>query len=105
MCKPEITMTEPLTTQTPPTRTETDTIGSLEIPQTAYWGVHTARANQNVPITRRPINVHPDFVRAFACVKQAAARANAEIGALDERRAGSLMPPARRSRRAGFMTS
>lgn len=83
-------MTEPLTAQTPPTRTETDSIGNLEIPETAYWGVHTARANENFPITRRPINVYPDFIRAFACVKQAAARANAEIGALDERRAGLI---------------
>lgn len=70
-----------------PTRTETDSIGSLEIPAAAYWGVHTARAMENFPITRRPINVYPDFIRAFACVKQAAARANLEIGALDERRA------------------
>ncbi|WP_166969227.1 aspartate ammonia-lyase [Brevibacterium atlanticum] len=83
----------PLTAQNPqatPTRTETDSIGSLEIPDTAYWGVHTARANENFPITRRPINVYPDFIRAFACVKQAAARANAEIGALDEQRANLI---------------
>ncbi|GAA1555634.1 aspartate ammonia-lyase [Brevibacterium picturae] len=80
-------MTEPLNAQTVPTRTETDSIGSMEIPETAYWGVHTARANENFPITRRPINVYPDFVRAFACVKQAAARANSEIGALDDERA------------------
>ncbi|TSI14916.1 aspartate ammonia-lyase [Brevibacterium aurantiacum] len=70
-----------------PTRTETDSIGSLEIPDTAYWGVHTARAMENFPITRRPVSVYPDFIRAFACVKQAAARANLEIGALDEQRA------------------
>ncbi len=69
------------------TRTETDSIGSLEIPASAYWGVHTARAHENFPIARRPISVYPDFVRAFACVKQAAARANLEIGALDEQRA------------------
>src|SRR5699024_5687221 len=75
------------TTQTSPTRTETDSIGSLEIPDTAYWGVHTARANENFPIARRPISVYPDFVRAFACVKKAAARANAEIEALDDQRA------------------
>ncbi|WP_245940852.1 MULTISPECIES: aspartate ammonia-lyase, partial [Brevibacterium] len=72
------------------TRTETDSIGSLEIPASAYWGVHTARANENFPITRRPINVYPDFVRAFACVKQAAARANAQIGALDSQRANLI---------------
>ena len=69
------------------TRTETDSIGSVEIPASAYWGVHTARAHENFPIARRPISVYPDFVRAFACVKQAAARANHEIGALDEKRA------------------
>src|SRR5690606_9429790 len=34
-----------------------------------------------------PISVYPDFIRALACVKQAAARANLEIGALDEQRA------------------
>ena len=69
------------------TRTETDSIGSLEIPAAAYWGVHTARAHENFPIARRPISVYPNFIRAFACVKQAAARANLEIGALDEQRA------------------
>jgi aspartate ammonia-lyase len=84
------TASTPLTTQTSPTRTETDSIGSLEIPDTAYWGVHTARANENFPIARRPISVYPDFVRAFACVKQAAARANAEIGALDDQRANLI---------------
>ena len=78
------------TSQNYPTRTETDSIGSLEIPDTAYWGVHTARANENFPIARRPVSVYPDFVRAFACVKQAAARANAEIGALDDQRANLI---------------
>ena len=73
-----------------PTRTETDSIGSLEIPAAAYWGVHTARAMENFPITRRPVSVYPDFIRAFACVKQAAARANLEIGALDEQRANLI---------------
>ncbi|WP_193071309.1 aspartate ammonia-lyase [Brevibacterium sp. FME37] len=73
-----------------PTRTETDSIGSLEIPAAAYWGVHTARAGENFPIARRPVSVYPDFVRAFACVKQAAARANLEIGALDEQRANLI---------------
>ncbi|MBN9612885.1 MAG: aspartate ammonia-lyase, partial [Actinobacteria bacterium] len=53
------------------TRTETDSLGSVEIPAAAYWGVHTARAHENFPIARRPVSVYPDFVRAFACVKQA----------------------------------
>lgn len=70
-----------------PTRTETDSLGSLEVPAEAYWGVHTARAIENFPIAKRPISVYPDFIRAFACVKQAAARANLEIGVLDQERA------------------
>lgn len=72
------------------TRTETDALGRLEIPADAYWGVHTARAMENFPIAARPISVYPEFVRAFACVKQAAARANLEIGALDAERSGII---------------
>src|SRR4029079_5035821 len=65
------------------TRIETDSLGSLEIPAGAYWGIHTARALENFPITRRPISVYPDLITALARVKQAAARANKEIGVLD----------------------
>lgn len=70
-----------------PTRTESDSLGSLEIPAEAYWGIHTARALANFPITRRPISVYPDLVIALAMVKQAAARANAEIGVLSTAKA------------------
>ncbi len=72
---------------TPRTRTETDSLGSLEIPADAYWGIHTARALENFPISRRPISVYADLVKALAMVKQASARANREIGALDPERA------------------
>ncbi|GLJ62514.1 MULTISPECIES: aspartate ammonia-lyase [Microbacterium] len=70
-----------------PTRTETDSLGSMEIPREAYWGIHTARAMENFDITKRPISVYPELVVALAMVKQAAARANAEIGVLDAHRA------------------
>jgi len=63
-------------------RTETDSLGSMEIPADAYWGIHTARALENFPISRRPISVYPHFVHAFGAVKQAAARANVELGVL-----------------------
>ena len=63
-------------------RTETDSLGSMEIPADAYWGIHTARALDNFPISRRPISVYPHFVHAFGAVKQAAARANVELGVL-----------------------
>src|SRR4029078_3340555 len=69
------------------TRIETDSLGSLEIPADAYWGIHTARALENFPISKRPISVSPDLVRALAMVKQASARANREIGVLDPAKA------------------
>jgi aspartate ammonia-lyase len=62
------------------TRTEIDSLGPMEVPADVYWGIHTARALENFPITRRPISVYPDLVRALATVKLAAARANREPG-------------------------
>ncbi|WP_405372540.1 MULTISPECIES: aspartate ammonia-lyase [unclassified Microbacterium] len=69
------------------TRTETDSLGTMEIPADAYWGIHTARALENFPISMRPISVYRDLVVALAMVKQASARANKKIGALDPDRA------------------
>lgn len=71
-------------------RSETDSLGSLDIPIDAYWGVHTARALENFPISRRPISVYPDLVEALAFVKQAAAKANAEIGVLEPEKAKQI---------------
>ncbi|MEG0161939.1 MAG: lyase family protein, partial [Aurantimicrobium sp.] len=59
----------------------------MQVPADAYWGVHTARALENFPIAKRPISVVPELIVALACVKQAAARANAEIGVLDQHKA------------------
>ncbi|MCE4024863.1 MULTISPECIES: aspartate ammonia-lyase [unclassified Microbacterium] len=71
----------------PATRTETDSLGSKEIPADAYWGIHTLRAAENFPITKRPISVYPELIEALAMVKQASARANKEIGTLDAEKA------------------
>lgn len=67
----------------PATRTETDALGSVEVPADAYWGVHTMRALENFPISKRPISVYPELVIALAQVKQAAARANKDVGVLE----------------------
>nr|WP_245631636.1 aspartate ammonia-lyase [Curtobacterium ammoniigenes] len=74
----------------PLTRTETDSLGSREVPANAYWGVHTLRALENFPITSVPISVYPDLIEALATVKQAAARANKAIGVLDAERADAI---------------
>jgi aspartate ammonia-lyase len=65
------------------TRLEKDSLGEVRVTAEAYWGVHTFRALENFPIARRPISTFPELIVALAQVKQAAARANAEIGALD----------------------
>jgi aspartate ammonia-lyase len=68
-------------------REEHDSIGSLGIPVEAYWGINTARALENFAISGRPLSIYPDLIVGFACVKQAAARANAEIGVLQQDKA------------------
>jgi aspartate ammonia-lyase len=70
-----------------PVRTERDSLGEIPVPVNAYWGVNTARAIENFGITGRPISDFPDFIIAYAQVKRAAARANAEIGSLSHARA------------------
>ena len=75
------------TIQAPAVRTETDSLGTVDIPATAYWGAHTARALENFPISGRPISIHPRLVDALVIVKQAAARANRELGVLGEEKA------------------
>ena len=69
------------------TRTETDSLGTVEVPADAYWGVHTMRALENFPISKRPISVYPELIVALASVKQAAARANREVGVLSAEKA------------------
>ena len=76
-----------LPTASPGFRVETDSLGSVEVPEDAYWGVHTRRALDNFPIAKRPISVYPDLIVALASVKQAAARANREVGALSPEKA------------------
>ena len=72
-------------------RVEHDFLGEMQIPAHAYWGVHTARAVENFPISGTPISAMPALIRAFGFVKKAAARANAELGALDRQRAGAII--------------
>ena len=66
-----------------PTRIEHDLLGDRQLPAAAYYGVHTLRALENFPITGTAISIYPDLIAALACVKQAAALANRELGLLD----------------------
>ena len=66
------------------TRTEHDLLGDFEVPADAYYGVQTARALENFQITGQPLSSFPNFIRALAMVKLAAARANFETGGLSK---------------------
>jgi aspartate ammonia-lyase len=75
---------------TQPVRTEHDLLGDRAVPADAYYGIHTLRALENFPITGTAISIYPDLVAALACVKQAAAIANCELGLLDDARSTAI---------------
>jgi aspartate ammonia-lyase len=62
-------------------RTERDPLGERQVPADAYWGVQTARAVENFPISG--LRAAPDLVTATVLIKKAAAEANAVLGRLD----------------------
>ncbi len=72
-------------------RREHDLLGEMDIPDAAYWGVHTARAVENFPISGLTIAHYPDLIIALASIKQAAARANRDLGALSKERADAIV--------------
>ena len=67
-------------------RVEKDLLGEKQIPADAYYGVQTARALENFPLSGVLINHYPGFVEAWAIVKLAAARANTDVGAMKPER-------------------
>ncbi|HEY6308236.1 MAG TPA: aspartate ammonia-lyase [Candidatus Angelobacter sp.] len=74
------------------TRLEKDSIGAKEIPADVYYGIQTARAVENFPISG--MRAHPTLVRAFGMVKQAAAEANKSLGLVDDKRADAIIQAA-----------
>ncbi len=67
------------------TRTETDSIGAIEVPADAYWAAQTQRSKENFAIggQQMPLAV----VHALAQVKKAAARVNFRLGELPQQQA------------------
>jgi aspartate ammonia-lyase len=70
-------------------RIEKDMLGSLELPEDVYWGIHTERAILNFPISGYRVN--PSLIKAMAMVKKASAMANLETGYLEEKKARAIM--------------
>ena len=73
------------------TRTEIDFLGPMEVPADAYWGVQTARAIENFPITGQKISNMPNLIRALAQIKKAAASVNSELGAISSAHARAIV--------------
>ncbi|MFD0671621.1 aspartate ammonia-lyase [Cohnella sp. GCM10027633] len=69
-------------------RIEKDSLGSLNVPQDAYYGIQTMRAVDNFPITG--VRVHGTLIVALAQVKLAAVKANAELRRLPPNIAGAI---------------
>jgi fumarate hydratase class II len=75
------------------TRTERDSLGTVEVPADAYYGAQTQRARENFPISghRMPRR----FIEALGLIKAAAAAAHRESGALPREKADAIERAAR----------
>jgi len=63
-------------------RIEKDTMGEVQVPYDRYWGAQTERSRQNFKIGNEKMPI--ELIRAFAHVKQAAAKVNRDLGSLKE---------------------
>ena len=73
-------------------RTETDSLGPIEVPLSALYGAQTARALQNFPISG--LRASPFLLRAVAAIKFAAAKANGELLLLSSEQAAAIQQAA-----------
>ncbi|ABD46369.1 fumarate hydratase, class II [Neorickettsia sennetsu str. Miyayama] len=69
-------------------RIETDSIGSIKVPQDKYWGAQTQRAMENFKIGTEKVPM--EVVKAIAIIKLAAARTNVKAGALSKDYLGAI---------------
>ncbi|MEM1007507.1 MAG: aspartate ammonia-lyase, partial [Myxococcota bacterium] len=65
-------------------RQERDLLGTRDVPSSALWGVQTARARENFPISGVRLDSYPELIEAHAEIKRACAIANCTLGNLDE---------------------
>ncbi|MFC7236240.1 class II fumarate hydratase [Halosegnis marinus] len=69
-------------------RTEEDSLGEMQVPADAYWGAQTQRAVENFPVSG--VSFGRRFVRALGVVKKSAARANNDLGLLEDEQAEAI---------------
>src|SRR5215469_852035 len=77
----------------PSARTEKDSLGLKEVPSDVYYGIQTARAVENYPISG--LRAHVALIRAIAMIKEAAAEANRGLGLMDDKTAEAIITAAK----------
>ena len=66
------------------TRTESDLLGAVEVPESVLYGVQTMRGLENFPISNFRLSDYPRFIKGLAVVKLGAAQANHQLGLLTD---------------------
>jgi fumarate hydratase class II len=74
------------------TRKEKDSLGTLDVPESAYFGASTQRAVENFPISG--LTFSSPFIYSLALIKKCAATVNHELGLLDEKISGAIVASA-----------
>ena len=77
---------------TNPPRIERDSLGEIQVPAGALYGVQTQRAVENFPISG--LKPWRAFIWSMAAIKRAAAEVNRDLGPLDAERAGAIQKAA-----------
>ena len=77
----------------PGTRTETDSMGAIDVPADRYWGAQTARSLHHFPIgdDRMP----KPLIRAIGVLKEASAQVNADLGKMPPETSALIVAAAR----------
>ncbi|MDP6396019.1 MAG: class II fumarate hydratase [Desulfobacterales bacterium] len=73
-------------------RTEKDTMGSIDVPENAYYGAQTQRAVKNFPVSG--LTLPSPFIQALALIKKYAALVNADLQLLDSKKAKAIVQAA-----------
>jgi fumarate hydratase class II len=71
------------------TRTEHDTLGSIDVPADAYWGAQTERARRTFAVSGRPMPAR--FLAALGAIKAEAAAVNGKLGVVDATLADAIV--------------
>ncbi|MFO7850436.1 MAG: class II fumarate hydratase [Spirochaetia bacterium] len=82
------------------TRSEHDSMGSVEVPKNAYWGASTQRAAENFDVS--PYRIPPALIRALALIKLAAAKAHLKGGGLQAEQAKAVIRAAEEVEKGRF---